>query len=542
MAHAHDPDSGSDTDGLAREPGMTAEFSLLRLTVMVAFGALTGGLTNAVAISMLFHPYEPRGFWRFRFQGAIPKNKSRLARTIGKTVGQRLITADDLTQQLSAPGMREAFDGAVRHFVEALLETERGTARDELPPGLLTEIEGTIDHVAGTVADLAVAYLASDAFRATAERFLEKARDEFAERPVGEVLTAARQAAIRERVERWVVEAAGSAELEATIEGWLERHAERLREDRTPLLERLPPDLVAVVEREMAGYLPHALDRIAAVLANPEARVRIQRALHELFQRFVRELLLHERIVARLMVTEKTIARLLDNFEREGVDHLSALLDEPAMRTQIARSINDAVVSFLQRPLREHFERLGPERIAGIRHTTARYITAALRDPATRQHAIEQLDRALQSAERRTWGELLRHVPPERAAVWVAEAARNPRLRGWLADGIAGALRRLLDRPIGRPADWLPEGQVDRFVAELSPAMWSWIRQQIPEVVGRVDVQSMVEQKVLSFSLQRIEEIVRATSQRELDIIIRLGYVLGALVGALAYGVSMLLP
>jgi uncharacterized membrane protein YheB (UPF0754 family) len=61
-------------------------------------------------------------------------------------------------------------------------------------------------------------------------------------------------------------------------------------------------------------------------------------------------------------------------------------------------------------------------------------------------------------------------------------------------------------------------------------------------VVARVDVQSMVEEKVLGFSLQRIEEIVRATSQRELDVIIRLGYVLGAVVGALAYGVSLFVP
>jgi uncharacterized membrane protein YheB (UPF0754 family) len=521
---------------------MTAEFSLLRLTVMVVFGALTGGLTNAVAISMLFHPYEPRGPWRLKFQGAIPKNRARIARTIGRTVGQRLLTTEDLAQQLAAPGMREAFDRAVRHFVETLLETERGSVREELPPGLLGELEGVIDHIAGSVAETAVAYVASDGFRATVERFLVKARDEFAERPVGELLTAARQTAIRERVERWVVDAAGSAELEETIESWLDRHVTRLREDRTPLLERLPPDLVAVVEREMAGYLPLALDRLGAMLADPEARHRIGRALHELFQRFVRELLLHERIMARLMVTEKTITRLLDNFEREGVDHMAALLDEPAMRTQVARSINDAVVSFLRRPLSEHFERLGPERTAGIRHTVASYITAALRDPTTRQHAIEQLDRALQSAERRTWGELLRHLPPEKAASWVADAARNPKLKGWLADGIGAAMRELLDRPIGRPAAWLPEGQLDRLVAELSPVLWSWIQQQIPEVVGRVDVQAMVEQKVLGFSLQRIEEIVRATSQRELDVIIRLGYVLGALVGALAYGVSMILP
>jgi uncharacterized membrane protein YheB (UPF0754 family) len=519
-----------------------AEFSLLRASVTVVFGALAGGLTNAVAISMLFHPYEPRGPWRFKLQGAIPKNKSRLAKTIGRTVGQRLITSQDLTAQLSAPGMREAFDTAVRQFVQGLLDTERGSLRDELPPGLVRELESSIEAIAERVADSTVTYVASDTFQATVEGFLTRAHDEFADRPIGEVLTLARQEAIRDRVERWVVDAAESPELASTIEGWIDRHVTQLRQDRTPLLERLPQDLVAVVEREMAGYLPLALDRMAAVLANPDARTRIQRALHELFQRFVRELLLHERIVARLMVTEKTIARLLDNFEREGVDHLAALLDEPAMRTQIARSINDAVVTFLQRPLSEHLERLGPERIAGLQQTAARYITAALRDPTTRQHAIEQLDRALQAAERRTWGELLHRLPPERAAQWIADAARNRRVHTWIADGTDAALRALLDRPIGRLSDRLPSDQVDRVVAELSPALWRWIEQQVPEIVARVDVQSMVEEKVLGFSLRRIEEIVRATSQRELDIIIRLGYVLGAVVGALAYSVSLLLP
>ena len=41
----------------------------------VVFGALAGGLTNTVAVWMLFHPYEPpRIFGRSIsfFQGAIP--------------------------------------------------------------------------------------------------------------------------------------------------------------------------------------------------------------------------------------------------------------------------------------------------------------------------------------------------------------------------------------------------------------------------------------------------------------------------------------
>ena len=43
--------------------------------------------------------------------------------------------------------------------------------------------------------------------------------------------------------------------------------------------------------------------------------------------------------------------------------------------------------------------------------------------------------------------------------------------------------------------------------------------------VGLQELQKMVEEKVLSFSLVRIEEIVRTTTQRELDVIVRLGWV-----------------
>jgi uncharacterized membrane protein YheB (UPF0754 family) len=491
---------------------------------------------------MLFHPYEPRGPWRFKLQGAIPKNKARLARTIGRTVGQRLLTTEDLSRQLSAPGMRQAFDAAVRRFAEAALETERGSLREELPPALLAEVDGVKAGIADRVSDAVQAYVATDAFREALERFLARARTEWSDRPVGEVLTEARQTAIRARVERWVTDAAESTELDQTIRGWLERQVVRLATDRTPLLDRLPADLVAVVEKELTGYLPVALDRLAATLSDPGARARIERTLHDLFRRFVGELMLHERIVARLVVTERTITRLLDTFEREGAEQFAGLLADPEVRSQVARSINDAVVSFLQRPLAEHFARLGPERTAGLVDTAARHMTAVIRDPATRAYAIERLDGALRAAEHRTWGELLQHLPADRAARWAADVARTPKLRAWVRDATVAALDALLDRRIGRPAAILPTGSVDRLAQALTPALWSWIEVKVPEIVGQVDVQTVVEQKVLGFSLTRIEEIVRATTQRELDLIIRLGYVLGAGVGAVAYTISLLLP
>jgi uncharacterized membrane protein YheB (UPF0754 family) len=50
----------------------------------------------------------------------------------------------------------------------------------------------------------------------------------------------------------------------------------------------------------------------------------------------------------------------------------------------------------------------------------------------------------------------------------------------------------------------------------------------------------MVEQKVRGFSTQRMEEIVRSVTQKELTLIVQLGYVLGAIVGIIAFGVNVL--
>jgi uncharacterized membrane protein YheB (UPF0754 family) len=51
----------------------------------------------------------------------------------------------------------------------------------------------------------------------------------------------------------------------------------------------------------------------------------------------------------------------------------------------------------------------------------------------------------------------------------------------------------------------------------------------------------MVEEKVSGFSIQRMEDIIRDVTQRELDLIVRLGYVFGAVVGLLAVGVNWVL-
>ncbi len=302
-----------------------------RLALDLLLGSISGGVTSWVAVVMIFRPYERT----FGLHGAIPKNKARLAKTIGKTVGERLLTPADIVEELQRSGLREAIEAKLADVAVDALERDRGPLRELLPPAVVTEIERLISE-AGP--DAAAAY----------ERYV--ARPEF-----------------EEQVRAFVA---------------------RSRKD-------VPSDETGV---EVA--------------------------------------------------TEK----------RTGIAGKAAGL--------AAGLIDDVIVK------------------------------------------------------------------------WALRAARSERARAMAVEAVHGAGVALLDRPMGRLGRWLPDDAPRRLVATAAPAVWNQIVEKLPALLETVDIPAMVERKVLGFSTQRVEDLVRGVTQRELNLIVQLGYVLGAAIGAAQFAVE----
>jgi uncharacterized membrane protein YheB (UPF0754 family) len=509
--------------------------------VTVAVGAISGGITNAVAIWMLFHPYESRGLGPLRIQGAIPKNKARLAKSIGRTVGDRLLTPQDLTERLAAPAVRAAFDQAVARFLDDLLERERGPLRAQLAPELVSALDTAIAGLAPRAADRVAAFAGTAEFERMVAGWVLRLTAEVGDRPLAETLTGSRRAALKGKVELWVERLAEGDELERTLRSFVVRRFEILSRDDEPLLDRLPPGVVGALEHAITDYLPIALERLSALLADPEARGRVEAALRTAFDHSVRDLLLHERILARIMVTDRTIERLVDGFEAEGFDRFAESLAEPEMKAQVTRAVNDAVVNFLRLSPAERLRRFSPERKQALADNLADWLVRVARDPATREAIARATDRLLEAAERRTWGDVLDVIPPDRLARFAGDTLAGEPGRRWVEEGVGQVASTLLARPLGRPSAWLGAETTAALREALSTAAWAWLQEQVPRAVEQIRVPEMVEQKVLGFSTQRMEEIVRTVTQRELDLIVRLGYVLGGLVGVIAFGINVLL-
>ena len=83
-------------------------------------GAVIGYITNDIAIRMLFRPHEPKYILGIHIPftpGIIPKEKSRIAASIGKAVSENLMNREVLEKSLLSDEMLSKMGDAIDEFV-----------------------------------------------------------------------------------------------------------------------------------------------------------------------------------------------------------------------------------------------------------------------------------------------------------------------------------------------------------------------------------------------------------------------------------------
>ncbi len=517
---------------------------LLRALLTVGFGAVAGGLTNTVAIWMLFHPYEPPriGRWRLTLlHGAVPKNQARLAAAIGRTVGGKLLTEDDLARTFSDTQFRRAFDERLGSFLDEALHRERPSIREMIPPAVLPEIESLVAGIVEHALEQMREYLDSARFEEAVHRRADELVQAVGDEPIAGVLTPVREAALTAAIEDWLTDAANSEDFRNALDDYLRRGTERLLQPNRTFEEILPLGLVSSVESAIASYLPLAIERLGKLLEDPKARARLESTLHDLFHRFLSDLKFHQRVVARLVVNEETLDKVLDTIEKEGAERLSEILRDPEVQDAMAKGVNDAIVDFLRRPVRSVLGDPESETISDAQGALAEWAVALGGDEATKAFLVEKLDQALAKASARTWGSVLQRMPTGKVAEGLIAAARSAPAEKLYRELAERSAAGLLSTPIGRPSRFLPDEAPEKIELALGDPLWGWLQTQVPDVVQRIDVSRRVEQKVLEFPTPKMEELVRRVTDRELRMIVKLGYLLGAFIGAALVGIDWIL-
>jgi uncharacterized membrane protein YheB (UPF0754 family) len=520
-------------------------FDWIQALLTLMFGALAGGLTNRIAVWMLFHPYEsPHLFGRpvGWLQGAIPKNQKRLASTIGKVVGNTLLTPEDMTAELQDEELRQAFDGRIRELLVELVEGEQPALSDLLPESALPEVRRLIQHVLGEMNGQILRSVESPEFQQEAGRILANLAETLEDETLAETLDEDRVAELRGSADEWLGQLLDSDAFERTVRRHLGHAAEHLLRPGRTLEELIPAGLVSAVEHAINDYLPLAMERLGRLLEDPSARERVENTLHRLLDRFMQDLKFHQRVVAKLIITEESVDNVLRTVEEEGTEQLSELLKETEVQAAMARNVNDAIVEFLRRPTTRVLGKIGDDQVESGLESLSEWVVRSARDPSARRFLLEQLEEAVWRLGEKTWADVLRLLPAERVGSWLGFGLRSEPGKAILDQLNETITDRLLNRPIGQLNRFLKDDAAVRLADSLGPQAWEWVMEQVPEVAERIKIAERIEGKIEAYPVQEVEELVRTITQRELNLIIRLGYILGAVIGTVLVIVNQVIP
>lgn len=80
-------------------------------------GGIIGYVTNWLAVKMIFRPIDPVSILGFRVQGLIGKRRAELADSIGKVVGDHLVSHEDVVKTFA----KIDFNGVIRDVVDGAI-------------------------------------------------------------------------------------------------------------------------------------------------------------------------------------------------------------------------------------------------------------------------------------------------------------------------------------------------------------------------------------------------------------------------------------
>lgn len=117
------------------------------LYLLPFIGALTGWVTNWIAVKMLFHPKEPKNFGLFKVQGVFPKRQKVMAEKLGNIVANELFSIDDVVSKMKGADNTEVLgfvEGKIDDFINIKLQASMPMLSMLLNADLKAKIKNTL--------------------------------------------------------------------------------------------------------------------------------------------------------------------------------------------------------------------------------------------------------------------------------------------------------------------------------------------------------------------------------------------------------------
>jgi uncharacterized membrane protein YheB (UPF0754 family) len=491
-----------------------------------------------LAVRMLFRPrktFKLLGIPLFP-QGMIPRHRDRLAKAIGKAVGEELVSQETIMEELLGKEfLRRKIRGVIQSYTEELLSQNYPSLIETLPTNLRAPVLEAITSLQFRVAEHIDGVLKSEESLSTINGFVERRVDEVLSRRVSSVVDDETFENILGFLEERIRSAIDSPDLEAKVRGFISSRIDDLANTSTPLGEMFTPDAIALLKEkagEQISPMAHHLTEIAAAeRTRNQIGSLIKKEVHNYYEALP--------FFKKIFVSRDNLLGEVDDLVNESLPRrIEETLKGDFFAQEARNFIDSSIDGALARPLPDVIGTINPDQLYRLKEQITKAVLALLRGEEMMRQISGYLTDSLAQFRPHSIDSIMRALHPESE-----EKLKSMLSRGLLNvvasedtskiinSMLATQIDNLLSAPIGRLSDNIAEDRLLAASEGLAEAIIAAIREKLPEAIKEFDVGGVVREKINAYPIEKLESLVLSVAKDHLRKIELFGAILGLFLG-----------
>jgi uncharacterized membrane protein YheB (UPF0754 family) len=499
----------------------------MKFVIASLVGAVIGYITNWLAIKMLFRPHEEKRFLGIKIPftpGLIPKERYRMAKSVGETVGTHLLSREALVEALCSPKVKKQLDKWIESRISEIKNSE-STIEEKLRFIVGDKYEEVVHYVNNYLSHkILSAVREPEVQRKLSGLIIETLRQQFEVSP-GKLFESQYFINIKSNLASKIECFKDSPFLREKLEEYIISELETIRLENKTIEEVMPESVIASIKGYIYNSRAEICDTVGEMLKQPEIQERIKSAITSMIGSNLNPLM------AMFLNVNTIYGKFISAFEE--------YLKEDENQRNTAMLINKGLDRIIKGSIQEAADRIDEEEKYRNVKALSDFIVNNILNNSFINNALENTEEYIRTYSSvheilvdfdENYMDSLNSVINSQLQNILEGSVIEESVNTMVVKGTREVLRISLNGIIENNED-----KITNIATKIASDIYQrFIDNEAADVVENLDISEIVEERINSFDVNFAEKIILDISNKELSAITWLGALLGAIIGILS--------
>ncbi|MBV1816491.1 DUF445 domain-containing protein [Anaerosalibacter bizertensis] len=481
----------------------------MKFIIPILVGGVIGYITNWLAIKMLFRPYYEKKFLGIHVPftpGLIPKEKSRIAKSVGNTIGVYLLSPEVVTQAISSDKINNQIRSWIICNINKLKESDM-TIKDFIMDFDNENYSKSLDILEKKITDFIYSHLKGERFKNGTMNLIE---DKISHKPIEHFYEP-----MEKKVEKFMSNLSKSDEIRVEVKNTIDKKIYELSQDDRTLEEVIPSDVVNSINEYIDKNSEYIANSLRDLFESPSINMKIRESINEFVSQNV------SRAITIFINSEMISNKIFDSIEK--------YIYNPENNKNIILIIKSLIDKFLESEISNIVLSISSNIDDENRWKISDAILERILNKENQGKVFSIVEEKIKSSESDIKEGIIDLISDNIDGILNSETLYNN-----IKLIICDSLKKFVEKPISYMLESVEETTVEKIINFSKVIFEKFIKNKLPDIIESFNISKVVEDEINKFDVAFAEEIILEIASKELKAITWLGALLGGIMGILS--------